>query len=316
MSLFQYIRTNVILSAHQYGLLLVILATILFSSKSIIIKLVYNYNIEPAMFMSLRMLISMPIFLWVLYLQKKSGSFSSLNRRLLLQTILFGISGYYVASYLDLTGLLYLSASLERLVLYSYPSIVLLLSALFLRQRLTLVLVFSLLLVYLGLIVVFLQDITKGGGETSAQLFGATLVFCSAIAFAIYFVGSEIMMRKITSQLFTTLAMLAASVVIMIHYFLQYDAVSIFTLPAMVYFYGVLVAIFCTVLPSFLLSSGISRVGAASGSIVGGVGPVMTLIMAFIFLDESITVMQACGFALVIAGIWNLGRLKSSNHRA
>ncbi len=299
------------LTNHRYGLLLVVLATLMFSAKGIFIKLVYTYDVEPAMFMFVRMVIALPFYLVVILMQKKQGHVKVLDGRLLFLTAVFGISGYYVASYLDLTGLVYLSASLERLVLYSYPSIVLLLSVIFLRQRLTLLLLFSLLLVYCGLLVVFFQDLGTKNSVSSNQLKGAMLVFGSACAFAVYFVGSEIMMRQMTSRLFTSLAMLFASIAIICHYIIQYEVASVFGLPMPVYFYAVVVAIFCTVLPSFILSSGIIRVGAASGSVVGGIGPVMTLILAFVFLGESISGLQACGFVLVIAGVWNLGRLKA-----
>ena len=312
MQIFKNHKMSDVITTHQQGLLLVVLATLMFSAKGIFIKLVYTYDVEPGMFMFVRMLIAMPFYLWVLLIQKRKGNFKVLNSRLLFFTLLFGISGYYVASYLDLTGLIYLSASLERLVLYSYPSIVLLLSVFFLKQKLTGILVLSLVLVYCGLLVVFIQDFEVTSSGRSGQLFGAGLVFFSAIAFAIYFVGSEIMMRKIPSKLFTSLAMMAASIVIICHYVIGFELGSVLELSPMVYFYGFVVAIFCTVLPSFFLSSGIIRVGAAAGSVVGGVGPVVTLLMAFIFLGESISMLQACGFALVIVGVWNLGRLKST----
>ena len=135
------------------------------------------------------------------------------------------------------------------------------------------------------------------------QLLGGGLVFAAAFAFAVYCVGSEVMMRRMSSQLFTVLAMLAASVAIIIHYCLAYPFSIIFAQPVAVYIYALLIAIVCTVMPSFLLSVGIARIGAAMGSTVGSLGPVFTLVVAFIVLGESLSLLQLASFVLIIAGV-------------
>jgi drug/metabolite transporter (DMT)-like permease len=246
-----------------------------------------------------------------LSLQIKQGHTQKLNWRILIYSAILGLFGYYIASWLDLTGLLYLPANLERLVLYSYPTIVLILTVAFLGQRLSAALLASLLLIYSGLLIVFANDVGHlNQGQHPQQLLGAGLVFASAAAFAVFFVGAEVMLRKISSPLFTAIAMISASIAIVSHYLFSQPWQLILQQPLVVYYYGAAIAIFCTVIPSFLVAAGIKRVGAATGSMVGGISPVLTLFLAFVFLGESISIMQALGFTVVIIGVLNLGRLK------
>jgi drug/metabolite transporter (DMT)-like permease len=293
--------------------MLAVLATLLFSAKGIFIKMAYVYQVEPAVLMFIRMMIALPFYGFALLLQYQENRLQDMDLQSFLWIAFFGCCGYYVASYLDLTGLLYLPASVERLVLYSYPSLVLLLSVMFLGHVLSWRLIVSLMVIYAGLITVFAEDIAMINAGGAEQLYGGMLVFGAAASFAIYLIGSEIMMRTIPSALFTALAMISASIAILIHYFLNFTFVEIWGLHPMIYFYGAIIAIFCTVFPSFLLSSAVKRIGAATGSMVGSAGPVLTLIMAVIFLNEKISIYQAAGFLLVIIGVINIGRLKSNN---
>lgn len=299
-------------SSHRQGFILAILATLLFSAKGIFIKLAYVYHVEPAVLMFIRMMIALPFYMLVLLQQYRIDAMRVLHLKSFLWIMFFGFCGYYLASYLDLTGLLYLPASIERLVLYSYPSIVLLLSVLFLGHSLSKGLLVSLVIIYAGLVTIFAQDISKIDAGGSEQLYGGILVFGAAASFAVYLLGSEIMMRTVPSKLFTALAMISASIAIFVHYFLNFDVSGLWVLHPMVYLYGATIAIFCTVFPSFLLSSAVKRIGAATGSMVGSAGPVLTLIMAVVFLNEQISLYQAAGFILVIIGVINLSRLKNN----
>jgi drug/metabolite transporter (DMT)-like permease len=301
------------INIYHQGFFLVIVATLLFSMKGIFIKLAYVYHVEPAVLMFIRMMIALPFYFFVLFSEYRSKALQHLNMLSYIKIMVLGFFGYYLASYLDLTGLKYLPASLERLVLYSYPSIVLILSVLFLGRRLEKSVVVSLLVVYAGLLSVFAQDIQLIKSEMSEQLWGALLVFSAAASFAIYLLGSEVMMQSVSSKLFTALAMLSASVAIVIHYFFNFDIYQLFDLHVMVFVYGAIIAIFCTVLPSFMLSSGVKRIGAATGSVVGSLGPIVTLIMAVVILDEVISFTQGLGFLLVILGVINLGRAKKTS---
>jgi drug/metabolite transporter (DMT)-like permease len=264
--------------------------------------------------MTLRMLIALPFYLWVFYQHADKTVLNKSNSRNIVYCCIYGLFGYYIASWLDLTGLVYLPANLERLILYTYPSIVLLLSVIFLKQNLTKALAGSLALVYIGLFIVFSKDIAalklNNSHDNSALLLGAALVFASAVSFAIFFIGSELMMKTFSSKLFTSIAMSSASVAIIVHFLISHPIDVLWQQQTEAYYYAAAIAVFCTVLPSFFVASGIKRVGAATGSIVGGISPVFTLLLAFVFLDEAINALQALGFAIVILAIFNLGRLK------
>jgi len=293
-------------SAKSKGLLYLMIGMLLFSMKGIFIKLSY---------MTIRMLIALPIYAWVLRKCYLKSSYTQISSKQIILTAIFGLFGYYLASWLDLTGLLYLPANLERLILYSYPSMVLILSIIFLRQKITSKLIISLMVVYVGLFIVFSQDVFFATNKISPSeqtqiMTGALLVLASAFSFSIFFVGSEVMMRKLPSKLFTAIAMISASIGIIVHFSINNPMSDLVTQSPEVYIYGFIIAIFCTVIPSFLVASGVKRVGAATGSIAGGIGPIATLILASIILGESITLIQAAGFAVVLSGLYYLARFK------
>lgn len=295
------------LSAYQRGFLLVMLSTFLFSLKSIFIKLIYVYQVDPVSLMFMRMLMSLPFYLWMIARDIQKNRFAALDTKPWAMAGIFGLFGYYIASLLDLSGLQYIPASLERLILYTYPSFVLLISVMFLGKRLNTALISCLLIIYGGLFVVFLRDLFNPQ-ENAQQLVGAALIFGSAIAFAIYFAGSEAAMRHMSSRQFTCIAMLCASTAIILHFSATKPLASVLHLPTAVYVYCFVVAIVCTVLPSLYLAAGIHHIGAATSSVIAAIGPVMTLVTAYIFLDERISALQSVGFAMVVWGAWRLSK--------
>lgn len=289
--------------------MLLIIGIFLFSTKGIFIKLAYQHHVEPTVLMTIRMLLALPFYLIVLVMQLHKQE-QALTTNTVIKVLFIGLFGYYLASWLDLTGLKYLDANLERLILYTYPSLVVILSTLVLKQPLTKELLLSLAVIYLGLFVVFSQQLTQPANQGDQWMLGAALVFASACSFAIFLIGSEIMMRTLSSKLFTAIAMLSASAAIVTHYAIHYPASTLFIQATPVYLYGLVIAFFCTVIPSFLVSAGIARVGGAKGSLAGAISPIFTLVLAYIFLDESISLIQAIGFVIVIAGVVYLSRAK------
>lgn len=298
------------LTQRQHGLLLLVMATALFSAKGIFVKLAYAYPVLPMQLILVRMLMALPVYIAVCILLWPSER-HSLNPRNLLLTALFGISGYYIASYFDLYGLVYLPASLERLVLFTYPGLVVLLAAIFLRQPLHKRQSVWLLLIYAGLCLVFGEDLGNRHQQSQQQLLGAAMVFVAALAFAVYMIGNEVMQRELSSRMFTGIAMLSASLMIIGHFSLHYPWQALLHLPLPVYGYAFLIAIVSTVLPSFMLAAGIRQLGAATGGIIGSTGPILTLLMAAIWLGEQLTVLQMTGFAVVILAVYQLGRSRS-----
>lgn len=297
---------------HRYhGFLLLFLGTFLFSAKGVFIKLAYVYHVPPVVLMTLRMLMAMPFYFWVLRKELIKADTSIVSHKNIAASVTFGLFGYYIASFLDLTGLQYLPANIERLILYAYPSFVILLSVLFLKQRLSMAKFSCIVIIYSGLLLVFASDVKAL--ETSPEIvFGALLVTGSAMSFAVFFIGSEVMMRVLPSRLFTSIAMLGASAAIVLHFILAFPIAALFTEPLPVYGYALVIAFFCTVVPSFLLAAGIAKVGAATGSMAGGISPVFTLILAYFLLGETLNIWQGLGFVVVVFGVLKLSRVKQS----
>ncbi len=306
-------------SIKLYGFFMVVVATTLFSSKAVLIKLSYHYGATPDIIMTLRMIFSAPVYLIIAISTRRTYK-QPVSSSTLAFTALLGVFGYYLASAFDLYGLQYISASLERLILYIYPTIVIIMSAIFLNTPIKRSLILCIIVIYSGLVLALTKD--AGFSAPSALAIttldklppiyiGGGLVLISALCFSIYIVGSDYIMRTLPSRLFTAYAMLAACVLIFLHFLLRHPVALLFEQSREIYYLGLLIAIFCTVLPSFLLSAGIQKVGAATAGAVGSLGPVSTLALAALVLGEQINLLQLPGFAIVIGGVMLLGKLQS-----
>ncbi|MDO6764977.1 DMT family transporter [Agarivorans sp. 1_MG-2023] len=295
-------------SANTIGLVLALVATALFSLKAIWIKLAYQHDIDPVSLMTLRMAFSLPIYLALAGFWWKQGRFT--NKPIAgfaLRASIVGIAGYYLASFLDLSGLQYISAPLERVVLYAYPSFTILLAWLVYRQKPQAIFVIALPLSWVGVALMMWHEASATQLNNNVAL-GTSLVVASAFSFAVYLVFSKAIVSKIGSQAFTCIAMIAASLAIFVHYFLQSSSISLSAYPSQVYWYALNMAIFSTVIPSFLFSEAIHRIGAQRTSISGSAGPVFTLLMAVWILDEQVNIFQLIGIALVVAAVALLNR--------
>lgn len=283
------------------GSMFVVIAAASFSSKAILIKLAYGFgdSVSPIVLMTLRMAIALPIFLLVLYVIEKKTSTKALTKKEWSQLLGLGCIGYYLAAYLDFVGLSYISASLERLVLLLYPTLVVMISVIMFKHKITRRETIALSVSYLGILVVFAQELSLAGNNV---VLGSALIFGSALAFAIYLVGSGVMVRRIGAMRFTAYAMSIACLSTMIHFSLDYDA-AIFSLPTEVYGLSLLMAVMATVIPTFMMNLGMQRIGANPASIISSLGPVMTIFLAYVFLGESLTAMQAIGAMLVVLGV-------------
>lgn len=295
------------LSSYQRGFLYLVVAVLLLSSKGIFVKFLYRYSVTPEQLLLVRILFSLPVYLWVLasiYPQEKH----SLNAAIVVKSVFFGVCGYYLASWFDFWGLALLPVSLERLILFSYPGLVVLFAAVFLKQKMTYTLMLWLLVTYVGLVIVFAEDLLNHSIETREQLLGAGLVFLAAICFAIYMLGNEMVQKYISSRMFTCVSMIGATACIMIHYSSLFLWQDLWLIPWQAYAWMLLIALGSTILPTFLVAAGIREIGASVAGIVGGLGPIMTLILAYIFLGERLTAIQLAGFALVIWAVFQLQR--------
>lgn len=275
---------------------------VLFSIKPVLIKLIYQVeSISTLQLLTLRMLISVPFYMAILFYFQTPKTIKSQIKSYWISMTLLGGVGFYLASYLDFSGLQYISAGLERAILFLNPTMVLLLSAFLFKRKIKWQQAVAILLSYLGIIIAFVNG--SNIGTQNNLLLGSTCVFLSAFLYAIYLIGSEKYLLKIGTISFTCYTMITAFVFIFIHFLIMDSIQSLFTFQFKTYVYTVIMAIVSTIIPSFLFSEGIKRIGAPNGSIIGGIGPISTILLAYIILDELITAGQLIGTIFVIAGV-------------
>jgi drug/metabolite transporter (DMT)-like permease len=280
------------------GVVLALLAAVGFSAKAILVKLAYLDSVDAVTLLALRMAFSVPFFLGVaIWARRQRAAPLDTHDRLLVLGL--GLIGYYLSSFLDLLGLQYISAGLERLILFLYPTMTVLLSALLYKRALGSKVTAAMLLSYAGIALVFLHDV---GTQEGSIVLGASLVFASTLSYSIYLVGAGHAIARIGTMRFTAYAMVVASAASLLQ-FVAMRPLSALDLPMRVYELSIAMAIFSTVLPVFLLSFAIRRIGSGSASLIGSIGPVSTIYMAYVFLNEHISLLQICGSLLVLAGV-------------
>lgn len=294
------------------GVLFILTGAILFSSKAIFVKLAYRYEVDSVSLLALRMLFALPLYLiigfWTSANQKKLSELS-LQRKDYFWIIASGLIGYYLASLFDFVGLQYVTAGIERLVLYVYPTLVVLIGVVFLKNPIERKQIIALVLTYVGVGIAFLDDVAWA--ESDEFWAGVGWVFLAAVAFAIYIVLSGQYVGRVGSRRYTVWSMLAACAAIVLHHALQ-QQLQLFDFVPSVYYYGLAMAIFATVLPSFAIAEGIRLIGSSNAAIAGSIGPISTILLAYFFLGESFGWYQFGGTVLVIIGVlWlSLSRVK------
>lgn len=293
-------------SQHHFriGLLLAFGGTALFALKSIFIKLAYAQGVDTVTLLTLRMLVAAPFYLgvllWLLY--KTSLIKPTVSDRWMMVGL--GCIGYYLSSLLDMQGLNYISAQLERLMLYTYPIMTTLLGWLLFREAITKRIMLALVLTYSGVLLLYAHEAKLSGSHVTL---GVALVAAAALIFAFYVVFSKQVIGRIGSPLFTSVAMLASTVFVFIH-FLFTHSFSALWVNSTAWFYALLLGFFSTVLPSFMLSEAIGRIGSARASIMGSSGPIITILLAVLFLNEPFGWTHLIGMALVMLGVSLLGK--------
>lgn len=281
------------------GVIFALLAAIGFSGKAILVKLAYLDHVDAITLLALRMVFAVPFFIAVaVWIQRHHAV--PLNRHDKLLILVLGLIGYYLSSLLDFLGLQYISAGLERLILFLYPTMTVLLTALIYKRPIGRTVMMAMALSYAGIALVFLHDVgIKQGGSV---VLGATLVFLSTLSYSTYLVGVGHAIQRIGTTRFTAYAMMVASAASLLQFFVMRPLTAL-ELPLRVYELSIAMAIFSTVLPVFLLSYAIRRIGSGTTSLIGSVGPISTIYMAYLFLGESITMQQIAGSALVLCGV-------------
>jgi drug/metabolite transporter (DMT)-like permease len=280
------------------GVIFALLAAVGFSAKAILVKLAYLDSVDAITLLALRMVFSVPFFIGVaIWVRRQHAAPLDAHDRLLVLGL--GLIGYYCSSFLDFLGLQYISAGLERLILFLYPTMTVLLSALIYKRAIGRKVIAAMALCYAGIALVFLHDV---GAKEGGVVLGASLVFASTLSYSIYLVGAGHAIARIGAMRFTAYAMVVASAASLLQ-FVAMRPLSALDLPLRVYELSIAMAIFSTVLPVFLLSFAIRRIGSGSASLIGSIGPVSTIYMAYAILDESVSWLQIAGSALVLAGV-------------
>src|SRR6478752_6583556 len=285
-----------------WGPLFAVLGVLGFSFKAILIKLAYAWSpVDPVSLMTLRMLYSAPFFVAIAWWAGRAPGAAPIAGRDWRLLLGLGFIGYYLSSLLDFIGLQYVTASLERLVLFLYPTIVVLLSALFLSQPVTRRAAIALALSYAGIALALWHDIRVTGDPASIAL-GSALVFASALGYAIYLVAAGGIIARLGSSRFIAWAMLASTAYIVAQFVLTRPP-SALRLPISVHALTLAMAVFCTVLPTWMIAESIRRMGASTASLIGSLGPLFTIGFGALLLGEPVNVLQLAGVALVLTGV-------------
>ena len=292
------------------GVAFAIGGTFLFAIKSILIKIAFADGANAISVLTLRLLFSFPFYIGMLiYLKMQADgsserdSESNAERTTIRQAtwaVCLGFLGYYLASFLDMSGLELISAQLERLTLFTYPAIVAVLAWMFLGEKITRWIVLSLVLCYCGILIMYSQERNFASG--SNVTLGVLLVMGSALSFSIYVLFAKPTMQKMGSRKFTSLAMIGSTVFVVVH-FLPTQEISDLNVTPRVWLIAMALAFLCTVIPSFLVNEAIVRLGATKTTIVGSTGPVFTMLLAIILLNEPTSVSNVVGMVMVLAGV-------------
>ncbi|MGA8864274.1 MAG: DMT family transporter [Gallionella sp.] len=282
-----------------FGVIFALLAAVGFSAKAILVKLAYLDHVDAITLLALRMAFSVPFFIGVAIWAWLRHA-EPLGRQDKLLVLALGLLGYYLSSYLDFLGLQYVTAGLERLILFLYPTMTVILTALLYKRAIGGKVLVAMVLSYAGIAMVFLHD--AGVREGGSVMLGTLLVFLSTLSYSTYLVGAGHAIRRIGTARFTAYAMVVASAASLLQFGVM-RPLSALDLPLRVYGLSIAMALFSTVMPVFLLSYAIRRIGSGSASLIGSIGPVSTIGMAYVFLGEQITPLKITGSALVLAGV-------------
>jgi drug/metabolite transporter (DMT)-like permease len=280
------------------GLALAMVGAVAFSGKAIIVKLAYRHGVDPVTLIMLRMLFALPIFLIMAWWASRGKP--ALTRKDWLGVVGLGFTGYYLSSFLDFAGLQYISASLERLILYLNPTLVLLLSWLFYRKRISWRQMAGMAISYAGVVLVFGHEITEQGAHAA---WGALLVFLSATTYALYLVYSGEIVRRLGAIRLVGLASTVACLCCILQFVLLRPLTLEHVAPEVMWL-SLINATVCTVAPVLMIMMAIERIGASMTAQTGMIGPISTILMGVLILGEPFTVWVAAGTVLVLAGIY------------
>ena len=289
------------------GFLLTFFGAVLFSTKAIIVKKAFaDIHTDALTLLMLRMFCALPFYMASLFFTNQKNQNRPLTKKQWLQLSLLGLFGYYLSSWLDFEGLQYVSAGLERLILFLYPTFVVLINTFFFRQRITPIQKIALLLTYTGIGIAYFGELSLDMRNPDFFL-GSILIFICAVTYAVYLVGSGKLIPQVGASRFTVYSMLTATVCVFVHFALKHNWGVLQAGGSSLWGYSILLAIIATVIPSFLLSAGMKSIGSNNVAIISSIGPVSTIVQAHFVLGEKIFAAQIAGTILVVAGVLLIG---------
>lgn len=283
------------------GFVITFIGAILFSTKAIFVKLAFaNTDVDAVSLLALRMFFAVPFYIGIAIFYSNKDSNVRFTNGQWVKIIFLGIIGYYLSSLFDFIGLQYISAGLERLILFLYPTFAILLNAAIFKQKINRIQKLALLLTYLGIAIAYFGELKSG--STNPQFFlGTFFIFLCALTFSIYLVGSGRLIPIVGATKFTAYTMTAAAAGVLTHYFVSGNTIHQFSSPVLGY--GMMLAIIATVIPTFFISNGLKKIGSNNVAIISSIGPVSTILQAHFILGEKLLAAQVLGTALVIAGV-------------
>ncbi len=288
------------------GFAITFTGAVLFSTKAILVKAAFAHtSVDAVTLLTLRMIFSLPFYLVTAFAVSNRTNNTKLKQKEWLLTILMGVFGYYLSSLFDFLGLQYISAGLERLILFLYPTFAVLINAVVFKQKIVVNQIIALLLTYAGIVLAYVGEL-QFEKHNAHFLLGSFLVFLCSITYSIYIVGSGRLIPYVGANKFTAYTMLSATAGVFLHFIIKGNYALLLQTSGL-WWYGILLAVMATVVPSFLLAYGLKRIGSNNVAIISSVGPVSTIIQAHYFLGEKIFVEQILGTALVLTGVLLLG---------
>jgi len=284
------------------GFLIAFIGAVLFSTKAIIVKKAFaEVHVDALTLLTIRMVFSLPFYLVAAFFITTNKSNIKLTGKEWLYIIILGLFGYYLSSLFDFIGLQYISAGLERLILFLYPSFAVLINAFFFKQEIKRIQVWALVITYIGIGIAYFGELQIDTGNPNFY-WGSFLIFLCSITYASYIAGSGYVIPKVGASKFTAYALLTSTAGVLLHYLLRGEY-NILQESKDLWWYGVTLALVATVVPTFMLSFALKKIGANNVAIISSVGPVSTIVQAHFVLGEPIFTEQIIGTVLVLVGV-------------
>jgi drug/metabolite transporter (DMT)-like permease len=277
-------------------------AALFFALKTILAKLAYLQGAAPLELLALRMLVAGSIFGAIAGVNLARGRWKlDLSPKQWALILLLGVGGYYLCSFLDFAGLYYIDASLGRMILFLYPTLVVLINAFLAKSAISRSTLLALFVSYAGLFLMVSPNLKIDPDLNFWK--GSSLVFLSALIYAFYLTGVDWFFRRAPMAFFISITMLVSTAAVLVNYALVRDFSALFALNGEIYVYALLLGVFATVIPVYAMSLGIALIGASKAAMYNMIGPIATLIMGAVFLSERLGPVEIMGMALILLGV-------------